>query len=127
MVFTSTVFLGLFLPLLFAVYFLANTAARPYVLLLFSLIFYAWGEPSAVVVMIALMVLNYLLALGIAALGNRRAATALLALAVVSDLGALVGYKYLGFLAANLQPLCRLAGVEFAIRGLPPGIRRAWS
>ena len=124
MVFTSTVFLGLFLPLLFAVYFLANTAARPYVLLLFSLIFYAWGEPSAVVVMIALMVLNYLLALGIAALGNRRAATALLALAVVSDLGALVGYKYLGFLAANLQPLCRLAGVEFAIPSiaLPIGI-----
>ena len=124
MVFTSTVFLGLFLPLLFAVYFLANTAARPYVLLLFSLIFYAWGEPSAVVVMIALMVLNYLLALGIAALGNRRAATALLALAVVSDLGALVGYKYLGFLAANLQPLCRLAGVEFAVPSiaLPIGI-----
>ena len=124
MVFTSPVFLGLFLPVLLGVYFLANRPARPYVLLLFSLLFYAWGEPSAVVVMIALMVLNYLLALGIAALGNRRAATALLALAVVSDLGALVGYKYLGFLAANLQPLCRLAGVEFAVPSiaLPIGI-----
>ena len=49
MVFTSAVFLGVFLPLLIGVYFLANTKARPYVLLLFSLLFYAWGEPSAVV------------------------------------------------------------------------------
>ena len=124
MVFTSTVFLGLFLPLLFAVYFLANAAARPYVLLVFSILFYAWGEPTAVVVMIALMVLNYLLAFGIAALGNRRAATALLVLAVASDLGALVAYKYLGFLAANLLPLCRLVGVEFAVPSiaLPIGI-----
>ena len=47
MVFTSTVFLGIFLPLLFAVYFLANRMARPYVLLIFSLFFYAWGEPAA--------------------------------------------------------------------------------
>ena len=36
MVFTSSVFLGVFLPLLLAVYFLANGMARPYVLLLFS-------------------------------------------------------------------------------------------
>ena len=124
MVFTSPVFLGVFLPFLFACYFFANRMARPYVLLVFSILFYAWGEPSAVVVMVALMVLNYLLALGIAALGNRRAATALLAFAVVSDLGALVGYKYLGFLAENLLPLCRLAGIEFAVPSiaLPIGI-----
>ena len=49
MVFTSAVFLGVFLPLLIGVYFLANAKARPYVLLVFSLLFYAWGEPSAVV------------------------------------------------------------------------------
>ena len=72
MVFTSAVFLGVFLPLLIGVYFLANTKARPYVLLVFSLLFYAWGEPSAVVIMLALMVLNYFLALGMAVAGERR-------------------------------------------------------
>lgn len=71
MVFTSAVFLGVFLPSLLAIYFLANEKARPYVLLVFSLLFYAWGEPTAIVVMLALMVLNYLLALGMSAAGER--------------------------------------------------------
>jgi len=71
MVFTSAVFLGVFLPLLLAVYFLANEKARPYVLLVFSLLFYAWGEPTAIVVMLALMVLNYMLSLGMSAAGER--------------------------------------------------------
>ena len=125
MVFTSAVFLGVFLPLLFATYFLANHAARPYVLLLFSLAFYAWGEPSAVVVMVGLMVANYLLALALSATARRRrAATALLALGVVLDLGALVAYKYLGFLAANLLPLLRPLGVSLPVPeiALPIGI-----
>ena len=125
MVFTSTIFLGLFLPLLFATYFLANAAARPYVLLAFSLLFYAWGEPTAVVVMVALMVANYALALAIAAAGKRRRlAAAVVAAGVVLDLGALVCYKYLGFFAANLLPALKLCGVTFAVPeiALPIGI-----
>ena len=99
MVFTSAVFLGVFLPLLLGVYFLANTKARPYVLLVFSLLFYAWGEPSAVVIMLALMVLNYFLALGMAAAGERMWLSAtLLGVGVCADLGALVAYKYIGFI-----------------------------
>ena len=125
MVFTSTIFLGLFLPLLFATYFLANTAARPYVLLVFSLLFYAWGEPTAVVVMVALMVANYALGRTIAAVGKRRhLAAAVVATGVVLDLGALVCYKYLGFFAANLLPALKLCGVTFAVPeiALPIGI-----
>ena len=93
MVFTSTVFLGVFLPLLLGVYFLANTKARPYVLLVFSLLFYAWGEPSAVVIMLALMVFNYFLALGMTAARERKWFSAtLLGVGVCADIGALVAY-----------------------------------
>ena len=125
MVFTSPVFLGVFLPVLFAVYFLANRAARTYVLLVFSLAFYAWGEPSAVVVMIALMAVNYILALVISAAKARcRLSLALLTTGLVADLGALVAYKYLGFLAVNVKPLANLCGFDFAVPeiALPIGI-----
>ena len=125
MVFTSAVFLGLFLPAMFAVYFLANNAARPYVLLSFSLLFYAWGEPSAVVTMVALMVVNYVLARAIAASGERRwLAKTLLTIGVAADLGALVAYKYLGFLAENLLPVLKTAGFGYEIPkiALPIGI-----
>ena len=108
MVFTSTVFLGMFLPALFALYFLANRTARPYVLLIFSLFFYAWGEPSAFVVMMALMVVNYGLGLLIEKTASRgRLAQLVLVSGVVIDLGALVAYKYLGFLVENILPVIK--------------------
>ena len=125
MVFTSVVFLGVFLPLLIGVYFLANTKARPYVLLVFSLLFYAWGEPSAVVIMLALMVLNYFLALGMAAAGERRWLSAtLLGVGVCADLGALVAYKYIGFIVSNLLPVFNHFGVKMEVPqvALPIGI-----
>ena len=125
MVFTSPVFLGLFLPAMFAFYFLANNVARPYVLLVFSLLFYAWGEPSAVVTMVALMVVNYVLARAIAASGERRwLAKTLLAVGVTVDLGALVAYKYLGFLAENLLPVLKTVGLGYDVPkiALPIGI-----
>jgi len=125
MVFTSAVFLGVFLPLLIGVYFLANAKARPYVLLLFSLLFYAWGEPSAVVIMLALMVLNYFLALGMSAAGERKWLSAtLLGVGVCADLGALVAYKYIGFIVSNLLPVFTHFGVKMLVPqvALPIGI-----
>ena len=125
MVFTSSIFLGVFLPVLFAAYFLANRAARGYVLLAFSLLFYAWGEPTAVVVMVGLMGANYLFGRGLAAAATRsRLATALLALGVTLDLGALIAYKYLGFLVENLLPALKACGVTMAVPriALPIGI-----
>ena len=125
MVFTSAVFLGVFLPLLIGVYFLANAKARPYVLLVFSLLFYAWGEPSAVFIMLALMVLNYFLALGMAAAGERKWLSAiLLGVGVCADLGALVAYKYIGFIVSNLLPVFNHFGVKMEVPqvALPIGI-----
>ena len=125
MVFTSAVFLGVFLPLLLGVYFLANAKARPYVLLVFSLLFYAWGEPSAVVIMLALMVFSYFLAIGMAAAGERKWLSAtLLGIGLCADLGALVAYKYIGFIVSNLLPVFNHFGVKMEVPqvALPIGI-----
>lgn len=119
MVFSSTVFLFLFLPLLLAAYHLPGIAVwlagrhgvktfrascpsfiteyKNSVLLLASLFFYAWGEPRFVFIMTAEIVANWLLGLLIASSTGRRR-TAFLLVAVALDIGVLFIFKYLGFL-----------------------------
>lgn len=59
MVFSSVVFLTLFLPLMLGFYFLAQEKLRNAVLLAGSLFFYAWGEPKAVFVMLILTAVSW--------------------------------------------------------------------
>ena len=59
MLFSSLTFIFLFLPVVLAVYYLAPLKIRNLLLLLASLIFYAWGEPVYVVLMILSILLNY--------------------------------------------------------------------
>ncbi|MBR1606060.1 MAG: MBOAT family protein, partial [Alphaproteobacteria bacterium] len=59
MVFSSLVFLWLFLPIVIGTYFLAQEKYRNLLLLIASLFFYAWGEPIYVLVMIFSIVINY--------------------------------------------------------------------
>ena len=66
MVFSSFTFLFIFLPLVLLTYFLAKKRQlRNIVLLVFSLIFYAWGEPVYVILMLLSIIVNYLIALKI--------------------------------------------------------------
>ena len=57
MLFSSLEFLLFFFPIVFAVYYFLPIIARNYWLLLSSLFFYAWGEPSFVVIMIASIII----------------------------------------------------------------------
>ena len=66
MLFTSLEFLCAFLPLVLLVNFLLPKVLRNYWLLLASLFFYAWGEPSFVIFMLISIVFNYAMALGVA-------------------------------------------------------------
>ena len=103
MVFSSTVFLFLFLPPLLALYYLPfrmGIGWRNAVLLLGSLLFYACGEPTFVFVMLAEVALNWFFARFMArAEGRARKAWLVAALSV--DIGLLVVCKYLGFLHRN--------------------------
>ena len=103
MLFSSSIFLFLFLPLLLAVYFLIPSKyreTRNNVLLLASLGFYAWGEPVFVFVMILSILVNYIC--GFIAVKHKRIGVAL---ATVIGLGLLIYYKYTILLVSSANSL----------------------
>ena len=98
MVFSHLLFIYLFLPLLLlAYYIIKNDAYRRVVLVAFSLLFYAWGEPICVFLMIGLVLADYLFGLLIDNTLSRRLRKFWLVVAVAANLGILVVFKYLGF------------------------------
>ena len=103
MVFSSVLFLTMFLPTVLGLYFLAQEKLRNAVLLTASLIFYAWGEPKAVIVMVALIVLSYVVGLGIER--YPKYSKCILTFGILSNLSALIYYKYWMFLLENIN-LC---------------------
>src|SRR5437867_12788177 len=104
MVFSSTIFLFLFLPLALALYYAAPRLLRNSALLLVSLLFYAWGEKGYVLLMIVAIIMNYGLGMTIERWKGRRGAV-LLAVAVVLNLLLLFHFKYANFLVANVNDL----------------------
>ena len=107
MSFSSCIFIFLFLPALFALYFAIPERfreARNNILLLFSLMFYAWGEPVFVFVMLLSIAVNYVCG-RIAVKRPRLGVT----LASVIGLGLLVYYKYTGLLLSSANSVFGLS------------------
>ena len=105
-VFSSTVFLFLFLPGLMLLYFFPFCKSRKWknaVLLIFSIAFYAWGEPLFVWVMLAYIILNWLLVLIMDKSKQHRKAW--LTAAIVLDVLLIGIFKYASFLSENLALL----------------------
>ena len=124
MVFSSLTFLFLFFPIVIGVYYLCPRALRNLWLLAASLLFYAWGEPVYIRLMVASILFNYLCGLGVAALQKREKkgiAKALLILCVVGNIGALGVFKYADLLIGTINDIAgsHLALLELA---LPIGI-----
>ena len=71
MVFSSLIFTFIFLPVIVILYFLAKEEYRNYLLLIASLVFYAYGEPRFVFVMLVSIVVNYAFAVGMDVMQNR--------------------------------------------------------
>ncbi|MBQ9941802.1 MAG: MBOAT family protein, partial [Christensenellaceae bacterium] len=102
MVFSSIPFLFVFLPIAMGLYFLVPMRAKNAVLLLVSLIFYAWGEPVYVLLMFYSIVLDYFAGRGIDKYRGRPAAKAFLMLSLIGNLGLLGFFKYGSFFMENL-------------------------
>lgn len=107
MLFTSIEFLFLFLPLVLAGYYVLpfRWNLKNYFLLASSLAFYAWGEPKFVFAMLASIAFNYVAALAIERLRDRRSrgAKAALAAAVAGNLALIGVWKYCNFITATLR------------------------
>ncbi|MEO2076867.1 MAG: MBOAT family O-acyltransferase [Bacillus sp. (in: firmicutes)] len=106
MVFSNLVFLFIFLPLVLVSYFLIRKELRNYLLLAFSLVFYAWGEPKYVVIMIFSIVLNYVFGYLVHLFRDQKSLNKIiLSLAVAANLLVLGYYKYINFLIDNINKL----------------------
>ena len=123
MLFSSATFLFAFLPVVALLYYLIPkrcTAARNLFLTGASLLFYAWGEPRFVLVMLLVIVSSWLFARKIEA-SAKSARKGFLLVAVSVDLTVLFVFKYLGFFTENLNrlPFVRLPVPQIT---LPIGI-----
>ncbi len=98
MLFSSALFVFGFLPLVLGVSFAVPRSLRNAWLLLASLVFYAWGEPAIVLVMLLSIALNYALGLWVARALARGGGKRVVALAVAANIGLLVGFKYADWL-----------------------------
>lgn len=106
MVFSNLIFLYVFLPLNLLCYALAkNIRTKNAVMLMFSLFFYAWGEPKYVLLLIGMALADWVFARLIERSRGTNAAKLWLFLACVVSLGLLGVFKYGSFAAANLQSL----------------------
>ena len=125
MVFSSLTFLCVFLPAVLLLYSLSkNITYKNTILAVFSLVFYAWGEPSLLILLIAATIVNYFLALGIGACQKRdknAGAKVLVTLAIIFDIAMIGVFKYAAFAVSSINGVF---GLSFPIPeiGLPLGI-----
>jgi len=117
LVFSSTVFLFLFLPLVLALYFITPHRLRNGLLLIASLVFYAWGEGYFVFLMLVSIAINTVCGLIIEKRRMHGAKPALVA-AIVLNLALLISFKYANFLIDNLNLL--LAAISLPLVQLDP-------
>ncbi|MDE5753633.1 MAG: MBOAT family protein [Oscillospiraceae bacterium] len=119
MVFSSSVFLFLFLPVVFGLYYLVpEKHFRSILLILMSVLFYAFGEPFVVFLMLISILVNYILGL---LMQKQKLRKPVLILSILWNLGLLGIYKYAGFLIGilNIVPFLNFPVPEIA---LPIGI-----
>ena len=121
MLFSSLVFLWLFLPLVLILYRLLPAPCKNALLLAISLLFYAWGEPKYILLMLGSITLNYLGGLLLARLRGR-AKTAALVLVVAANLALLGYYKYYSFAGDTLAALLHRQVLPVREIALPLGI-----
>lgn len=120
MLFSSMIFLWLFLPFTVIVNALLNPRYSNVFLLVMSLLFYAWGEPVYVGLMLLSILLNWLAGLAVAK--AKRGKGALLGLDIVLNLAILGIFKYYDFVAGSVNFLSGRDVLEIKNIALPIGI-----
>ena len=128
MVFSSVVFLFVFLPIVLFLYYISGSFAvkelKNGILLVASLLFYAWGEPIYLFLMLASTVVCYFVGLGIGYFKERnqlKAAKRVLLVGMVLHIGSLVIFKYTDFFVENINRMFHTAIKEPEL-ALPIGI-----
>src|SRR3712207_8786259 len=99
MIFSSLLFIFIFLPSTLIIYYLSPKKFKNLVLLIASLIFYGWGEPLYILIMLFSTVFDYINGLMIDKYRkNKHVSRAVFLLSIIVNLGILGFFKYYGFL-----------------------------
>ena len=105
MLFSSLTFLIIFLPILLVIYYISKDKYRNIILFIFSLLFYAWGEPKYIFLMLLSIVINYFLAIFIDKFKSKNNKRIIMILAVIFNVSLLFVFKYLNFFITNINSL----------------------
>ncbi len=125
MVFSSAVFLVYFLPALLLLYFIAAKQFRNAVLLAASVVFYSWGAPKFIFVILGTTLLDFVLVNAMYRSTARRKRRFFLALSILINLGLLVYFKYSNFFVENVNAMLSVFGsgtIGWTKLALPIGI-----
>jgi len=112
MVFSSSLFLTVFLPIFLIIYNIVGSKLKNWVILIASIIFYSWGAPKFVFILIASTVIDFYLVrmmYNSKALNRKRA---LLIISISINLGLLFYFKYANFFIENVNSFLNLVGVN---------------
>lgn len=117
MVFSSLIFIFIFLPITLIIYYLVPRTKQNYVLLISSLFFYGWGEPVYIILMVISIMINHLGGLLIQEYRENKDFCKFIFITVlVVDLSSLVFFKYYGFIVDNIN---LIFNTSLRIRNLP--------
>ena len=122
MVFSSIIFMFTFLPLSLLLYYIMPRKFKNLMLLMISLVFYAWGEPVYVLLMIFTIIFDYIMALIIDRNKDDKVKSKIIFIATVGVNLLILGFfKYYGFLIDNINLLFNL-NLQYTNLALPIGI-----
>ena len=121
MVFSSLNFLFIFLPIIMIIYFVVPFKVKNIVLLIASIIFYAWGEPVYVILMLLSILFNYVAGLKLEQTFSKNERKKQLVLAIVVNLLLLGFFKYAGFIIGTINSVFG-ASIAWNELSLPIGI-----
>ena len=108
MVFSSNIFLLYFLPAFLLIYFLVSKKYRNIILLLFSIVFYAYGAPDFILLLLGSTIANFYLVSAMAKAKNKSLKKLFCSLAITISLGLLVYFKYANFVFDNINAILSL-------------------
>jgi alginate O-acetyltransferase complex protein AlgI len=125
MVFSSSLFLLYFLPLFLIIYFLADTRYKNYVILVFSIFFYAWGAPKFLFVILASIIVDFILSKKIYYADSEKTKKRWLIFSIIVNVSILLYFKYSNFFIENLDTFLHHFGmkeIKWTHVALPIGI-----
>src|ERR1700757_1158827 len=112
MLFSSTFFLIYFLPVFFTIYFLLPTFLKNYFIVFASILFYTWGAPKFIFILLGTIVFNFCIAHLTIKLKEDKSKKLVLFFSVIVNLSFLLYFKYANFFVENTNILLKALGVH---------------